>query len=33
MKKTYNNGLIIGTLVTAVIYSILLFIIITGLVK
>jgi hypothetical protein len=33
MKKTYNNGLIVGIVVMAVIYSIMLFIVITQLAK
>jgi hypothetical protein len=31
MKKTYNNGLIVGIVATAVIYSIIMFIIIKDL--
>ena len=33
MKKTFNNGILIGTIVTALIYSIILFVVIQDLIK
>jgi uncharacterized protein (DUF2062 family) len=33
MKKTFNNGILIGSIVTGVIYSIIMFIIIQNLMK
>ena len=31
MKKTYNNGILVGTIITSIIYSILLFVIVYNL--
>ena len=31
MKKTYNNGVLVGTIITSIIYSILLFVIVYNL--
>lgn len=33
MKKTFNNGILIGTIVTSLIYSIILFVVIQDLIK
>lgn len=33
MRKTFNNGIILGTIVTSLIYSIIMFVIIQDLVK